>query len=120
MTDDSRRDGACPVSETRQAASLRITDDSPAALGFRMPAEWEPHAATWLAWPHNREDWPGKFHPIPWVYAEIVRNLATRETVQILVQDAAAEKRTRRILKDAGANLAAVVFNHWPTNRIWT
>ena len=49
--------------------------------GFRMPAEWEPHAATWLAWPHQASDWPGKFAPIPWVYAEIVRHLHRREHV---------------------------------------
>ena len=46
---------------------------------FRMPAEWEPHAATWLAWPHIEDDWPGNFEPIPWVYAEIIRNLARHE-----------------------------------------
>lgn len=109
------------MAEIQQAQSGKET---PAALGFRMPAEWEPHAATWLAWPHNREDWPGKFHPIPWVYAEIVRNIAShdapQESVHILVQDAAAEKRVSRILSDAGANLDAVAFHHWPTNRIWT
>ena len=49
---------------------------TPRELGYRMPAEWEPHEATWLAWPHNPEDWPGKFQPIPWLYAEIVRLLA--------------------------------------------
>ena len=92
---------------------------TPRALGFRMPAEWERHAATWLAWPHNREDWPGKFGPIPWVYAEIVRLLAERERVRLLVQDAAAEKRATGILKRAGANLAQVDFHVWPTNRVW-
>ena len=50
-----------------------------------MPAEWEPHEATWLAWPHHRSDWPGKFAPIPWVYGEIVRQLAPGERVRILV-----------------------------------
>jgi agmatine deiminase len=55
---------------------------SPAALGYRMPAEWEPHRATWLAWPHYQGDWPGKFEPIPWVYAEIIRNLARHERVE--------------------------------------
>src|SRR3990172_2158149 len=64
---------------------------SPAALGFRMPAEWEPHEATWLGWPHNRTDWPGKFAPIPWVYGEIVRRLAPGETVRILVGAPAPE-----------------------------
>ena len=53
---------------------------TPAQLGYRMPAEWEPHEATWIAWPHNRDDWPGKFAPIPWVYTEIVRHLSRVET----------------------------------------
>ena len=50
-----------------------------------MPAEWEPHAATWIGWPQNRDDWPGKFQPIAWVYAEIVRHLSRVEDVHILV-----------------------------------
>ena len=82
-----------------------------------MPAEWEPHEATWLAWPHNPEDWPGKFQPIPWVYAEIVRLLAARERVHIVVEDAKAEQRARGILKRAGANLERVSFHPWPTDR---
>ncbi len=85
-----------------------------------MPAEWEPHEATWLAWPHNREDWPGKFQPIPWVYAEIVRLLAAHEKVHILVQDAKAEKLATGILKRAGAELKQVLFHPWPTDRVWT
>jgi hypothetical protein len=67
-----------------------------------MPAEWEPHEATWIAWPHNPDDWPGKFQPIPWVYAEIVSHLAQVEDVHILVDDAASEKRARGILKTNG------------------
>jgi agmatine deiminase len=85
-----------------------------------MPAEWEPHAATWIAWPHNRTDWPGRFAPIPWVYAEIVRHLARVERVRILIPDRAAEAAARRILSKAGANLAAVDFFHAPTDRVWT
>ena len=61
-----------------------------------MPAEWEPHAATWLAWPHYHDDWPGKFEPIPWVYAEIIRHLARHERVELIVNDAAAEKHAAR------------------------
>jgi agmatine deiminase len=57
---------------------------TPAALGYRMPAEWEPHESTWLAWPHFRDDWPGKFEPIPWVYAEIVRHLSRHERVELI------------------------------------
>ena len=70
---------------------------SPRALGFRMPAEWEPHEATWIAWPHNREDWPGRFAPIPWVYGEIVCKLAKVERVRILVENGGEEQGARRI-----------------------
>jgi agmatine deiminase len=93
---------------------------TPQALGYRMPAEWDRHEATWLAWPHNPEDWPGKFQTIPWVYAEIVRLLAARERVHILVDDAKAEARAKGILERAGANLDWVSFHLWPTNRVWT
>ena len=60
-----------------------------------MPAEWEPHEATWLAWPHEPRDWPGKLAAIPWVYGEIVRHLAPGERVRILVDDAVDEARAR-------------------------
>src|SRR6266571_2151258 len=66
-----------------------------------MPAEWEPHAATWIGWPHNVSDWPGKFPPIPWVYGEIVRALARGEIVRILVNSAAHQAQASRILKKA-------------------
>jgi len=87
---------------------------------LRMPAEWEPHEATWLAWPHEKSDWPGKFAPIPWLYGEIVRHLARVERVRILVEDEAAERGVRRMLKACQADLAAVDFFHHPTNRSWT
>ena len=93
---------------------------TPAALGYRMPAEWEPHEATWLAWPHERTDWPDKFAPIPWVYADIARHLSRVERVRILVQDRAEERAARRILQKSGADLAAVDFFVAPTNRGWT
>jgi agmatine deiminase len=86
---------------------------------YRMPAEWAPHAATWIAWPHNPDDWPGKFQPIPWVYAEIVRHLSRVEDVHILVNDLAAERRATSILRRGGANLARTRFHHWPTDRVW-
>jgi len=92
---------------------------TPSELGFRMPAEWDAHEGTWLGWPSNASDWPGKFAAIPWVYAEIVRLLSQREWVHILVQDEAQGKRAASILKRAGANLAQVSFHGWPTNRVW-
>lgn len=91
----------------------------PAERGFRMPAEWEPHEATWIAWPHHREDWPDKFAAIPWVYAEIVRHLHDSEPVRILVNDARAEKRARRILRRSAIDLSRLEFFLIPTDRVW-
>ena len=93
---------------------------TPATLGFRMPAEWEPHAATWIGWPSNRADWPGKFAPIPWVYGEIVRKLAPGEIVRILVNSKAHEAAARRILRRAGVDSARVEFFRIPADRGWT
>jgi agmatine deiminase len=94
-----------------------------------MPGEWEPHEATWLAWPHNRTDWPGKFAPIPWVYAEIVRHLARVERVNILVNDEPAEVAAREVLVTAevlpksavepAARSGSIRFWRIPTNRGW-
>ena len=92
---------------------------TPRDQNFRMPAEWAPHAATWIAWPHNAEDWPGKFQPIPWVYSEIVRHLSRAEDVHILVSNADAERRATSLLRRAGANLARLHFHQWPTDRVW-
>jgi len=92
---------------------------TPADQGFAMPAEWGPHQATWLAWPHNVRDWPGKFAPIPWVFAEIVRHLSRGETVRLLVKDAAHEAQVRRLLGRAGVSLETVELRRVPTDRIW-
>jgi len=85
-----------------------------------MPAEWEPHAATWIGWPHNVSDWPGKFPPIPWVYGEIVRGLARGEVVRILVNSRLHQAQASRILKRVGLDLGRVDFLRFPTNRGWT
>ena len=92
----------------------------PSRAAVRFPAEWEPHDSTWLAWPHYKDDWPGKFEPVPWVYAEIIRNLAKHERVDLIVNDAVAEKRARKILDRAYALSDNVVFHRWPTDRVWT
>nr|WP_320131671.1 agmatine deiminase family protein [uncultured Holophaga sp.] len=85
----------------------------------RMPAEWEPHAATWLAWPHNAQDWPGKFAAIQWVYADIIRHLSRRERVELLVQDEVAAAKARKVLKRAHALNDQVRLHTVPTDRIW-
>ena len=85
----------------------------------RLPAEWEPHAGTWLAWPHRRSDWPGKFAAIPWVYADIVRLLARFEPVRVLAADDAHALAARRRLRAAGADPGRVTFHVVPTDRGW-
>jgi agmatine deiminase len=98
----------------------QVMDQTPAALGYRLPAEWEPHEATWVAWPHERADWPGKFAAIPWVYTEIVRQLALSERVRILVDSAAVSRRVRQLLGKAAVDLKQVEFFIIPTDRVWT
>jgi agmatine deiminase len=97
--------------------------ETPAACGLAMPAEWAPHEATWIAWPHNREDWPGKFEPIPWIYAEIVRLIAQGERVHIFVQPSQRGRFVREVknaLERNGANLAHVTLHTQATDRVWT
>lgn len=93
---------------------------TPAALGFRMPAEWDRHEATWIAWPHHRGDWPDKFDPIPWVYAEIVRVITLGERARILVQNTKAKEKVTEILERNGVDLDKVDLYVIPTNRVWT
>src|SRR3981189_1869262 len=91
----------------------------PRQLGFRMPAEWEPHEGTWLGWPHELTDWPGKFAPIPWAFAEIVRLLARVERVFLFVENRDTESRVRSMLKKSHVNLDAVTLFRIPTDRGW-
>lgn len=88
-------------------------------MALRMPAEWAPHEATWLAWPHEKSDWPGKFAPIPWLYGDIVRHLSAVERVRILVESKDAAESVRKVLKKSHANLAAVDLYVAPSDRSW-
>src|SRR5437879_6589825 len=94
--------------------------DKTGELALRMPAEWELHAATWLAWPHEQEDWPGKFEPVRWVYGEIIRHLAAAEQVCILVRDDKAEKLAQDTLRKCHVQSKAVRFLQIGTDRSWT
>ncbi len=100
--------------------SANTTQPTPAELGYSMPAEWEPHEATWLGWPHNASDWPGKLDTIRWVYGEMVRKISQGELVRILVRHKAEEKLARHYLKQACCDLKQVEFIAHPTNRGWT
>jgi agmatine deiminase len=87
--------------------------------GYRMPAEWEPHAATWLAWPHHEPDWPGKLAPIPWVYAEIVRVLHAVERVEILCHSEAVREDAASKLDAHHCNAAGYRLHVVPYDRGW-
>ena len=105
-----------PLPSKKKASNHATT---PAQLGFRMPAEWEPHEATWLGWPHNASDWPGKLATIHWVYGEMVRKLADGERVRILVPSQVHEERARSVLARAEANLSTIEFFRISTDRGW-
>ncbi len=91
---------------------------TPRALGYRMPAEWEPHQATWVSWPHKAASWPGKLEVIQPVFASLVAAIARSEPVHINVNDAEMEHRARKLLRDAGA-ASEIHFHQFPTNDAW-
>lgn len=91
-----------------------------ASARYRFPAEWEPHAATWIGWPHHAADWPGRMGPIPWVFAEFVRVLSPGERVRILVHSAAQRRQAAAILGRVGVDAGRIDWHPIPTNRNWT
>ncbi len=99
---------------------MPTNDSQPKKSVLRMPAEWERHEATWLAWPHERTDWPGKFAPIPWIYGDIVRHLSEVETVRILVRDGKVQREAERCCAKSHARMENVQFFVTPTDRSWT
>ncbi len=99
---------------------MQTEESAPASLGFHMPAEWERHQATWLAWPHEVTDWPGKFTAIQWIYGELIRHLSNVEKVRILVEDSDLEQKARRVLQKCHVHIDAVEFLHIRTDRSWT
>jgi agmatine deiminase len=94
--------------------------NNPAKPGYWMPAEWEKHEATWLGWPHNASDWPGKFEVIPWVYGEMARKISTGERIFLIVRNKSDANFARRIFKHVGVDLRKINFVTHPTNRGWT
>src|SRR6201987_3369718 len=114
-TRKNRQSGSAALSRP-----LSLTKATAPESGPCMPAEWALHESTWLAWPHFRRDWPGKFDPIPWVYAEIIRTLTRHERVDLIINDASSENRASAVLEKAGAVSNNVRFHRWPTDRVWT
>jgi agmatine deiminase len=93
--------------------------ETPARLGYHMPAEWEPHAGTWLAWPHNLDTWPGKFEPVPAIYVAMVRALREHEQVNICVNNGEAAAHVRQLLAAAGVSPRNITLYEIPTNDTW-
>jgi agmatine deiminase len=92
---------------------------SPADFGYRMPAEWAPHRGTWLSWPHKEASWPGKFEPVPRIFARMVGVLSPHEEVHVNVRDAAMEADVRDLLAAEDVGAVNVFFHHHPTNDAW-
>jgi len=92
---------------------------TPREQGFRFPAEWYPHRATWLSWPHNENSWPGKIKTIYQPYCEFIKAVATGEQVCINVVNDKMEKQARTYLTEVGADLSNIAFYHHPTNDAW-
>jgi agmatine deiminase len=97
---------------------MSAANRAPAALGFRMPAEWEPQAAVWLSWPHRRKTWPGLFRRVPAAYAAFVAAISRFEDVRINCASA-LQPRAKRLCEEAGADLARVRFYNHRTNDAW-
>ncbi|MHB1034850.1 MAG: agmatine deiminase family protein [Pirellulales bacterium] len=89
--------------------------ETPVSLGYHMPAEWEPHAATWLSWPHNRKTWPGKFEPIPHLWATLVRTLAEFEPVHVLAGGGEVMAEAQAMV----GQVPNVTLHDIPTNDAW-
>jgi agmatine deiminase len=98
---------------------LTDTANTPRALGYRQPAEWEPHEATWLSWPHKEASWPGAFDNVPGIFVEMAKHLSESELVRINVADEEFAARVRELLVRGGVSLDAVRFHLNPTNDAW-
>ena len=105
--------------ETSHVSPPMPPPPTPASLGFRMPPEWGPHRGTWLSWPHKEASWPGKFEPVPRIFAEMVRELARVEEVHINVSGREMEETVRTLLARERAELGRVCFHQNPTNDAW-
>ncbi len=92
---------------------------TPRELGYHMPAEWEPHEATWLSWPHKEASWPGAFDSVPGIFVEITKHLTESELVRINVADEDFAERVRALLRAGDVNLDAVRFHFNPTDDSW-
>jgi len=108
-----------PLSDPLNSTLESSQAPCPRELGYRMPAEWESHRATWLAWPHNRDAWPGRLDQVEEIWLRMVKALAPRETVCLLVNDERAQTEAAKRLTQAAVNLDNVTFVKIPTVDVW-
>jgi agmatine deiminase len=107
-------------SRARGGALSSATNSTPAALGYRMPAEWEPHVGTWFTWPRpDGISFPGKYDTVPPVYAELIKHLVAVEEVHINVWHSEMEQWVRGLLAQHGTPLERVFFHHFPAYEPW-
>jgi agmatine deiminase len=106
------------MATSRNVSSTDVKTTTPAKLGFRMPAEWEPQEATWLSWPHRLKTWPKHFRPIPRKFAEIAATISRFQDVRINCA-AALQPRAKQLCREAGAVMKRVQFFNHPTNDAW-
>jgi agmatine deiminase len=92
---------------------------TPRQLGYHFPAEFEPHEATWLSWPHKEESWPGKIETIYSPYAKFVKVLSENEKVRINVNDEEMKSFAESVLSDENVNMQQIEFFFHPTNDAW-
>src|SRR5215203_1568610 len=118
LHDDVTRSEVGPLGGTSSARRIDPAPSTPHPAPYRWPAEWEPHEATWIAWPHHEPDWPGKLAPIPWVYAEIVRALHRFERVEILCHTDEVAAAARAHLESHGVRQNARL-HVVPNDRVW-
>jgi agmatine deiminase len=104
---------------TGESAGTHHPPPVPRPPSLKMPAEWSPHAATWIAWPHHEPDWPGKLEAVRWVYAEIVRVLHRHERVEILCHDDSVREDARTRLEAHGCDQSGYRLHQVPTDRVW-
>ena len=104
---------------TSGLSDFRTTNSTPKSLGYYFPAEFAPHVATWLSWPHKEESWPGKIHTIFPFYSQFVKELTKGEKVKINVNDETMKSFAMNCLKEAGVDLSSVEFFFHPTNDAW-
>lgn len=92
---------------------------TPKQQQYYMPAEWAPHKATWLSYPHNENSWPGKIESIYPSYNLFVKVLSEDEQVHINVEDQRMEDHVREALDKLGANMDNIFLHQFSTNDAW-